>query len=57
MISAPVRLQYQEGRPPVPSAPDSGNDIGTEQTSGDQGHTRLTQQSGNKYSDASTSSS
>ena len=54
MISAPVCLQYQEGRPPVPSAPDSGNDIGTEQTSGDQGHTRLTRQSGNKYSDSST---
>ena len=54
MISAPVRLQYQEGRPPVPSAPDSRNDIGTEQTSGDQGHTRLTRQSGKKYSDSST---
>ena len=51
---APVRLQYQEGRPPVPSAPDSGNDIGTEQTSGDQGHTRQTHQSRNKYSDSST---
>ena len=50
----PVRLQYQEGRPPVPSAPDSGNDIGTEQTSGDQGHTRQTCQSHNKYSDSST---
>ena len=51
---APVRLQYQEGRPPVPSAPDSGNDIGTEQTLGDQGHTRQTRQSHNKYSDSST---
>ena len=54
MMSAPVRLQYEEGRPPVPSAADSGNDIGTEQTSGDQGHTRLTRQSRNKYSDSST---
>ena len=53
-MSAPVHLQYQEGRPPVPSAPDSGNDIGTEQTSGDQGHTRQTRQSCNKYSDSST---
>ena len=54
VMSAPVRLQYQEGRPPVPSAPDSGNDIGTEQTLGDQGHTRQTRQSCNKYSDSST---
>ena len=54
MMSAPVRLQYEEGRPPVPSAADSGNDIGTEQTSGDKGHTRLTRQSRNKYSDSST---
>ena len=54
VMSAPVRLQYQEGRPPVPSAPDSGNDIGTEQTSGDQGHTRQTRQSRNKYIDSST---
>ena len=51
---APVRLEYQEGRPPLPSAPDSSNDIGTEQTSGDQGHTRQTRQSCNKYSDSST---
>ena len=54
VMSAPVRLQYQEGRPPVPSAPDSGNDTGTEQTSGDQGHTRQTHQSHIKYSDSST---
>ena len=54
VMPAPVRLQYQEGRPPVPSAPDSGNDIGTEQTSGDQGHTRQTRQSRDKYSNSST---
>ena len=54
VMPAPVCLQYQEGRPPVLSAPDSGNDIGTEQTSGDQGHTRQTHQSCNKYSDSST---
>ena len=38
----------------MPSAPDSGNDIGTEQTSGDQGHTRQTHQSRNNYSNPST---
>ena len=51
---APVRLEYQEGRPPLPSAPDSSNDIGTEQTSGDQGHTRQTRQSCDKHSNSST---
>ena len=54
MMSAPVRLQYQEGRPPLPSAPDSSNDIGTEQTSGDQGHTCQTRQSRDKHSNSST---
>ena len=53
-MPAPVRLEYQEGRPPLPSAPDSGNDIGTEQTSGDQGHTRQTRQSREKHSNSST---
>ena len=54
VMPAPVHLQYQEGRPPVPSAPHSGNDSGTEQTLDDQGHTRQTHQSCNKYSNSST---
>ena len=54
VMPAPVCLQYQEGRPPVPSDPDSGNVIGTEQTSDDQGHTCQTRQSCDTYSNSST---